>query len=85
MNFGTAALTAVYIVVDFVAFVECALLLTRRGRLPDCSGTSKSSYKYVTHSYFFRRQFGTWVNVMAENHICQTRRLNKCPIQQADV
>ena len=44
--------TAAFIAVDFAAFVECVLLPTRRGRLPDCSGTSTSSCKYVTHSCF---------------------------------
>ena len=48
MVLGTTAFTAV----DFATFVECALLPTRRGRLLDCLGTSTSSCKYVTHSYF---------------------------------
>ena len=34
---------------------------------------------------FLRRQFETWVSVMADIHIYQTRCLNRCPIQQADV
>ena len=45
---GIAAFTAV----DFAAFVECALLPTCRGQLPDCSRTSTSFCKYVTHSCF---------------------------------
>ena len=52
--FGPAAFTAV----DFAAFVKFALLLTRRGRPPNCSGTSTSSCR--TYPFMFlRRQFET--------------------------
>lgn len=84
-NLGNVTLTFVHIVVDIAAFVECAFFPTRQGRHPNCSETSTCSYKYVTHSYFLRRQFGTEINVMVDIHICQTRRLNKCLIQQADI
>ena len=34
---------------------------------------------------FLGRQFKTWVSVMTNIHICRTKRMNMCPIQQPNV